>query len=165
MTATALLTVGSPPAIKTPMLAFLQGTHEQWIREVRRVLDPARGEDAGIWLRWHAIDYLETGFKRRFERERVAVYSMHGRLTGPQAGQLWVSGELVAQVLENVRHQVGLCHRAEQFSSLALTLLAALEHWCREVEASLGPARWGEVEADSRALFETISCDDTLLGI
>lgn len=165
MSPTTLLDVGSPPAIRTPMLPFLQGMHEQWLQEVRSVLDPARGEAAGIWLRWRAIDYLETGFKRRFDRERRAVSSMHGRLTGSQAGQLWVTGELVIQVLENVRHQVGLCHRAEQFDSLALTLLTALEYWCREVEASLGPVRWGEVTPDSRVLFETITCDDALLGI
>lgn len=164
MTATAPLDVGSPPAIRTPMLPFLQGTHEQWLQEVRNVLDPTRGEDAGIWLRWRAIDYLESGFKRRFERERQAVSSLHGKLTGGQAGHLWVAGELVAQLLENMRHQVGLCHRAQQFGKLVLTLMTVLEHWCREVEESLGPVRWGDVPAESRALFETITYDETTLG-
>jgi hypothetical protein len=165
MTATAPPHLGSPPAVRTPMLPFLQGTHAQWLQEVRSVLDPARGETAGIWLRWRAIDYLETGFKRRFERERRAVYSLHGRLTGPQAGHLWTAEELVGQLLENVRLQVGLCHRAEQFSLLALTLLGALEYWCREVEESLGPVRWGEVPSESRGLFETITYDEITLGL
>jgi hypothetical protein len=165
MTATAALDVGSPSAVRTPMLPFLQGTHEQWLQEVRSVLDPARSETAGIWPRWRAVDYLETGFKRRLERELRAVYSLHGLLTGQQAGHLWAAGELMGQLLENMRHQVGLCHHAKQFSSLAVTLLSALEYWCREVEESLGPVRWGDVASESRALFETITYDEMTLGV
>ena len=165
MTATAPMDVGSQPAVRTPMLPFLQGLHEQWLREVRSVVDPARSETSGIWLRWRAVDYLETGFKRRFERERRAVYSLHGLLIGSQPGHLWAAGELVGQVLENMRHQVGLCHHSKQFSSLAVTLLSALEYWCREVEESLGPVRWGEVASESRVLFETITYDEVTLGI
>lgn len=164
MTATAPMQVVNPPTIRTPMLAFLQGTHEQWLQEVRSVLHPARSETAGIWLRWRAIDYLETGFNRRFERERQAVFSLHERLTERQTGHLWVAGELVTQLLENMRHHVGLCHHAKQFSSLAFTLMTTLEYWCREVEESLGPVSWGEVLPDSRALFETITYDATSLG-
>ena len=145
------------------MLPYLQGLHEQWLQEVRSVLDPARSETAGIWLRWRAVDYLETGFKRRFERELRAVHTMHGRLTGPQAGHLWTAGELV-ELLENMRHQVGLCHHTKQFASLAVTLQSALEYWCREVEESLGPVRWGEVTSESRVLFETITYDPITLG-
>jgi hypothetical protein len=146
------------------MLPFLQGLHEQWLQEVRRVLDPARSETAGIWLRWHAIDYLETSFRRRFERELRAVSSLHGLLTLPQTRHLWAAGELVGQLLENMRHQVGLCHHSRQFSALTVTLLGALEHWCREVEESLGPVRWGEVPSESRVLFETITYDEMTLG-
>jgi len=165
MTATAPLDLGSQPAVKTPMLPFLQGLHEQWLREVRSVVDPSRCETAGIWLRWRAVDYLETGFKRRFEREMRAVYSLHGLLTTCEAGHLWAAGELVGQLLENMRHQVGLCHHSQQFSKLAVTLLSALEYWCREVEESLGPVGWGEVASESRALFETITYDEITLGI
>ena len=165
MTATAPLDLGSPPAVRTPMLPFLQGLHGQWLQEVRSVLDPARSETAGIWLRWRAIDYLETGFKRRFERELRAVHTMHGRLTGPQAGHLWTAGELVEQLLENMRYHAGLCHHTKQFASLAVTLQSALEYWCREVEESLGPVRWGEVTSESRVLFETITYDEITLGI
>lgn len=165
MTAIAPPEDGSSPAVRTPMLPFLHGLHEQWLQEVRNVLDPGRSEAAGIWLRWRAIDYLETGFKRRFGRERRAVSSLQGRLTGPQASHLWAASELVNQLLESLRYQPGLCHRGEQFSSLALTLTSALEYWCGEVEEALGRVRWGEVSAESRVLFETITCDDAMLGI
>jgi hypothetical protein len=164
MTTIAPREVGSPAAIGTPMLPFLQGTHAHWLQEVGSVLAPARDQTAGIWLRWRAIGYLETGFKRRFERERQAVNSMHDRLAGRQAGHLWVAGELVGQLLENMRHHTGLCHHAAQFSASALTIMKVLEYWCREVEESLGPVRWGEVPTESRALFETITYDATTLG-
>ena len=71
------------------MLVFLEGTHEQWLQQVRGVLGPAGAEGAGMWVRWYAIEYLEMGFKRRFERERRAVFSLHWRLTGAQASHLW----------------------------------------------------------------------------
>jgi hypothetical protein len=164
MTAIAPPETRNPPLVKTPMLAYLGGMHDQWLQEVRSVLDPAREEEAGIWRRWRAMEYLETGFKRRFERERRAVFSLHGRLTGPQASHLWAGGELLVQLLESLGHRVGLCQRGEQFSSLALTVMNALEYWCRQVEDALGPVRWGEVSPESRSLFETITYDPAAHG-
>lgn len=154
---------GPRPIIETPMRAFLEGTHRRWLQEVRAMVEPAREGAAGTWLRWRAIDYLENGFKRRFERERQAVQSLHQRLTGEQASHLWAAGELTRQLLESLRHHVGLCQRAEQFSTLADTLLRALEYWCGQVEDSLGRVRWGDVPTDSRRLFEQISYDEALL--
>jgi hypothetical protein len=164
MTAIAPPEIGNPPVVRTPMLAYLGGMHDQWLQEVRSVLDPAREEAAGIWLRWRAIEYLETGFKRRFERERRAVFSLHGRLTGDQASHLWAGGELLVQLVNGIGHRVGLCQRGEQFSSLALTVMNALEYWCRQVEDALGPVRWGEVSPQSRSLFEMITYDEQILG-
>jgi hypothetical protein len=42
MTAATTLRTGNTLEIKTPMLAFLQGLHQGWLREVRGILDPAR---------------------------------------------------------------------------------------------------------------------------
>ena len=164
MTAIAAPKAGNREVVKTPMLAFLEGMHDQWLQEVRGALDPAREEAAGIWMRWRAIEYLETGFKRRFERERQAVFSLHGRLTGAQAGHLWAGGELLAQLLESLGHRVGLCQRGEQFSSLTLTVMSALEYWCRQVEDALGRVRWGDVSPESRRLFELITYDEVVHG-
>jgi len=164
MTAIAAPKAGNRQVVKTPMLAFLEGMHDQWLREVRGALDPAREEAAGIWLRWRAIEYLETGFKRRFERERRAVFTLHGRLTGAQASHLWAGGELLAQLLESLGHRVGLCQRGEQFSSLTLTVMSALEYWCRQVEDALGRVRWGDVSPESRRLFELITYDEVVHG-
>jgi len=164
MTAIAAPKAGNREVVKTPMLAFLEGMHDQWLQEVRGALDPAREEAAGIWMRWRAIEYLETGFKRRFERERRAVVSLHGRLTGAQASHLWAGGELLAQLLESLGHRVGLCQRGEQFSSLTLTVMSALEYWCRQVEDALGRVRWGDVSPESRRLFELITYDEVVHG-
>ena len=164
MTAATVLRAGNTPEVKTPMLAFLQGLHGRWLQEVRGILDPARQEDAGLWIRWRAIQYLETGFTRRFERERRAVVSLHGHLTGPQAGHLWAAGELLTQMLGRLDHLVGLVHRVDEFSVVTLNLLNALEYWCQQVEDALGAVRWGEVPAESRHLFEVITDDDLAHG-
>jgi hypothetical protein len=60
--------------------------------------------------------------------------------------------------------RVGLCQHGEQFSSLALIVMNALEYWCRQVEDALGPVRWGDVSPQSRSLFEMITYDDVILG-
>ena len=156
--------IGDPPVVKTPMRAYLGGLHEQWLEEVRRVIDPARQVTAGTWLRWRTIEYLGAGFKRRFERERLAVSSLHERFTADQASHLWVGEELVTQLLESLGRRVGLCQREAEFASVTLTLINALEYWCRQVEDALGPVRWGAVPPESRRLFETITYDDVLLG-
>jgi hypothetical protein len=164
MATIAIPEIGNPPVVKLPMREYLGGLHEQWLEEVRRVIDPARQETAGVWLRWRAIEYLGAGFKRRFERERRAVFSLHDRLTGEQASHLWVGGELVTQLLDGLGRRVGLCQRGAEFASVSLTVMNALEYWCRQVEDALGPVRWGEVAPESRSLFETITYDDVLLG-
>ena len=155
---------GNAPVVKTTMRAYLGGLHEQWLEEVRRVIDPARQTTAGTWLRWGAIEYLGTGFKRRFERERLAVSSLHERLTGDQASHLWVGEELVTQLVDSLGRRVGLCQREVEFASVTCTLINALEYWCRQVEDALGPVRWGDVPPEYRGLFESITYDDVLLG-
>ena len=116
MTAAAACRTSATSEIKTPMLPFLQGVHERWLREVRSMVDPARHEDAGVWIRWRAIQYLTTSFARRFKRERQAVVSLHGHLTGAQAGHLWAAGELLTQFLGRLESRTGLPHRSAEFS-------------------------------------------------
>jgi hypothetical protein len=156
--------VGTPNVIKVPLRPYLEGLHEQWRQEVARVLDPARADAGGTWRRWHAIDYLRSGFRRRVERERRAVASLHHRLTGDEASHLWAGGELLAQLVDSLGYRVGLCQNDAQFASVTLAVTNALEYWCRQVEDALGPVRWGEVSPESRALLETITYDEVLQG-
>jgi hypothetical protein len=164
MTTIAHPEIAGPPAIKVPMRPYLAGLHEQWREEIRRVLEPAREEGAGVWRRWRALEYLQGGFRRRFERERRAVFSLHIRLTPDHAGHLWVGAELITQLLGGLPHRIGLCQCDSEFASVTVTLAAAIEYWCREVEDALGPVRWGDVSPESRNLFETIRYDDELVG-
>ena len=164
MTAVAALRIVTSSDIRTPMLPFLQGVHDRWLQEVRRVLDPARQDEAGVWIRWRAIQYLGTSFARRFNRERQAVVSLHGHLTGAQASHLWAAGELLTQLLGRLDHLAGLCQRSAEFSAVTLSLLTALEYWCQQVDDALGPVRWGEVSPESRHLFEVITQDDLIEG-
>jgi hypothetical protein len=164
MSSSTLPDVDRVATIKVPMRAYLAGLHDQWREEVRSVLDPARAEAAGTWRRWRALEYLQGGFKRRFERERGAVFSLHDRMTGDQASHLWVGGELLTQLLDTLPLRIGLSQSDTAFVSVMLAIANALEYWCRQVEDTLGPVRWGDVSAESRALFETITYDPILLG-
>jgi hypothetical protein len=146
------------------MLEFLQGLHRAWLEEVRNVLDPALQAEAGAWMRWRAVQYLETGFARRFGRERQAVASLHAHLTPAQATHLWAGGELLTQMLARVNQSVGLCHHVDEFAAMAHNLLAAVEYWCQQVEEALGPVRWGGVLPEARHLFEVISYDELAEG-
>jgi hypothetical protein len=164
MTTIAHPEVAGPAVIKVPMRPYLAGLHEQWREEIRRVLDPAREEGAGIWRRWRALEYVQGGFRRRFERERRAVFSLHERLTPDQAGHLWAAAELITQLLDALPYRIGLCQCDADFASVALTLASAIDYWCHEVEEALGPVRWGDVSPESRGFFETITYDDVLIG-
>ena|SRR6187551_1134627 len=152
------------PTVRVPMRPYLAGLHDQWREEVRRVLDPAREEGAGTWRRWRALEYVQGGFRRRFERERRAVFSLHQHLTPDQARHLWAGAELITQVLGGLPHRIGLCQCDADFGAVALTLAGAIEYWCHEVEDALGPVRWGDVSPESRGFFETITYDDVLIG-
>ena len=163
MTTIPLAEAGSPPAVKVPMRGYLGGLHDQWRDEVRGVLDPACDPAAGTWRRWRAVEYLQTGFRRRFQREQRAVASVHELLSPDQARHLWAGGELLSQLLDSLG-RVGLCQREAEFVPTMLNILNALEYWCRQVEESLGPVRWGEVSPEARRLFETITYDPVLLG-
>jgi hypothetical protein len=165
MTAIAPPEAQPVPVVTTPMLGFLVGMHDQWRREVGDVLEPASGEGAGIWLRWRAIEYLETGFRRRFQREQEAVGCLQYRLPDDQQRHLWTTGELLTQLLGSLGSRVGLCQRSEQFSMVALTIMTALEYWCRQVEESLGQVRWGDVPAECRRRFELITYDELTQGV
>lgn len=117
----------------------LQREHASWLEEVAEALGPAQGADAGPWARWNALRYLESTFPERVERERRMVQEVAARLTDPQRARLWALGELLDLLPAYIGHQVGLCHRAGEFSALTGRLQAALGRWCRAVEEDLGP--------------------------
>jgi hypothetical protein len=116
----------------------LQRAHASWLEEVAEALGPAQRVEAGPWGRWNAPRYLETAFTERVARERQIVREAAPRLTEPQLARLWPLGELLDLLPAYIGHQVGLCHRAGEFSALTGRLEATLGRWCRAVEEELG---------------------------
>ena len=135
------------------LLTAVQETHGPWLEESRKLLDSARSPEAGIHTRWSAIHYLTTTVSHRFELERTAVESL-GQMVDPgHAAQLWVAAELMATLLWQVDHSVGLCHRSDEFSTLTHKLDKAMVHWCRAVENALSRVRWGDIPEQARRRF------------
>jgi hypothetical protein len=117
----------------------LQREHASWLEEVAEALGPAQRAEAGPWARWNALRYLESTFPERVGRERRMVQEVSARLTDPQRARLWALGELLDLLPAYIGHQVGLCHRAGEFSALTGRLQEAFGRWCRAVEEDLGP--------------------------
>jgi hypothetical protein len=52
---------------------------------------------------------------------------------------------------------VGVCPRAEEFSTMTLKLLNAIDHWCHEVEDALGQLTWDDVSDEARRLLASLA--------
>lgn len=129
---------------------YLAGEHAQWLDEVTAMLSAAQQPDAGAWARWSALRYLQTTFPHRLAEERRLVDSVAARLSDDQRATLWALGELLDSLRCQLDHLIGLCHRADDFSTITRKIVTALQHWCRAVEADLGPLHWSAVPAELR---------------
>lgn len=135
------------------LLTTLQMIHGSWLQESRRVLDSARRPEAGIHARWRAVRYLNTVVSARFEMERAAVETL-GQVVEPvHAAQLWLAAELMTTLDWQLDHELGLCHRAGEFSVLTQKFEKAMTHWCGAVEQALGRLSWGEIPEQARQRF------------
>lgn len=138
---------------KEQLLTTLQGIHRSWLQDIRRVLDAARGPEAGIHCRWRAVRYLNTIVSPRFEMERAGVEILGPMVEPGHAAQLWLAAELMATLDWQLDHELGLCHRAGEFSVLTHKFEKATVHWCRAVEDALGRLSWGEIPEQARRQF------------
>lgn len=145
------------------LLPALEREHRQWIQEVVAALEPASRPDAGTWARWNALQYLQTTFPARLDKERRMVSGMDADLTEEQREILWALGELLDALRQQLDHLIGLCHHAGQFSQVTDKIVAALRRWCRAVEDGLGPLSVAIMPRQSREVlaqldpqFETI---------
>ena len=135
------------------LLAALHEIHESWLQEIQKLLDTARRPDAGIHCRWRAVRHLNTTVSPRFEIERAAVEIM-GQLVEPKhAAQLWLAAELMTTLGWQLDHELGLCHRAGEFSILTHKFEKAVTHWCAAVEDALGRLSWGDIPGPARLRF------------
>jgi len=142
------------------LLTALQEIHGPWLQEIRKLLDSARRPEAGIHCRWRAVQYLNTIVSHRFELERAVVESLGQRVEPGHAAQLWVAAELMATLHWQLDHELGLCHRANEFSVLTHKFEKAMVHWCRAVEDALGGLSWGEIPEQARRRLTLLGTEE-----
>jgi hypothetical protein len=142
----------------------LEREHLQWIQEVIAVVEPASRSDAGVWARWSALRYLQTTFPERLERERRLVEGMSADLTDDQREILWALAELLDALRLQLDHLIGLCHQAPQFALVTGKILTTLQHWCRAVEAGLGPRVVAILPRPSREVLALIDPEFVAAG-
>jgi hypothetical protein len=131
----------------------LERMHRQWLRELRARVEHPKAKERNIWARWEVIRYVDTEFSRQFDQERNAI----GRVAeGPV---LWVAGELVANLLWQLRNNVGLCHHGTEFSSLSGKLIRAVEYWFTTVEDVVGATRWADLSPEARQELGSLGID------
>lgn len=164
MSATVGATVSVAMTSKQVLRPQLEREHARWIEEVRAALEPAQRADAGAWARWNALRYLQSVFPARLDQERRMVQSVSAALSDDQRDNLWALGELLDVLREHLDHLVGLCHRAAQFSTVTGKILMALDHWCRAVEADLGPMPVTAVSPGTRDILARLSAEPASSG-
>jgi hypothetical protein len=142
----------------------LEREHRQWIEEVMGALEPAQRPDAGVWARWDALRYLQTTFPARLDRERRMVDAVMPALGDAQRETLWALGELLDALRQQLDHLIGLCQRAEQFSTVTGRIVTALRHWCRAVEENIGPLSPAAIPAHSREALAELVPESVMSG-
>ena len=144
------------------LLTALQEIHGSWLQEIRKVLDSARGPEAGIQCRWRAVRYLSTIVSPRFEIERAGIETLGQMVEPGHAAQLWLAAELMATLGWQLDHELGLCHRAGEFSVFTRKFERAMVHWCEAVENALGGLTWAEMPAQAQHLFSHLKANEVL---
>jgi len=147
-----------------PLRPVLEREHRQWIEEVMGALEPTQRAGAGVWARWDALRYLQTTFSARLDRERDMVEAVIPALDESQRETLWALGELLDALRQQLDHLIGLCQRAEQFSTVTGRIMTALRHWCRAVEDALGPLAAASIPARSLEMLAELAPESVTSG-
>lgn len=148
--------------LDTTLGAWLERRHTRWLEEVVGAVDAARASDAGIWMRWGAVRYLDTAFAARLRREREAIESIRPRLLQSHTSNLWALAELLDQLRHELDRAVALHWNGDEFSRVALKFLRALGCWCRESERALSHTHWSTLSETAREKFRLISNDGSV---
>jgi hypothetical protein len=148
---TAAYTIATPPPFPPSgrLGDRLEQIHRQWLHDLREAVDKAEEKDSGIWGRWNAIRYVDTTFSGQFDRERGALERL-SQIDESHVTQLWVAGELVTMLRQQLCHAVGLCHRAAEFTDITARLVRAVEYWFAEVEDIVGALDWADLSSKAR---------------
>jgi hypothetical protein len=138
MTAAVTRSASSRLGREHTLRPWLEEVNAAWMQEVLGVLDAARAADAGVWVRWGAVRYLDGTFAGRLQQSRGALERLRRHISDESAARLWAMGELLDQLRSQLDRVVALHQSSDDFSLMAVKFLRALGCWCREVECALG---------------------------
>jgi len=143
---------------------WLEEVHGVWMQEVLGVIDAARATDAGIWVRWGAVRYLDSTFAGRLQQSRAALERLRPHLADDAAARLWAVGELLDQLRSQLDRVVALHQTGDEFSTVAVKFLRALGCWCREVEQALGAVEWEALPQPAQAAVTRLRGEEQSIG-
>lgn len=160
--------IGLPRTVRATqggLLTVLQDIHQPWLQEIQPLLERARGPQAGIHCRWSAVQYLSSTVSHRFELERAAVEGLGQMIAPGHAAHLWLAAEFLAALHWQLDHELGLCHRPDEFSVLTHKFEKAMLYWCRAVEEGLGELSWDEIPGEAQRRFALLGAKEAPHGI
>jgi hypothetical protein len=134
------------------------------MQEVLAVIDAARATDAGIWVRWGAVRYIDSTFAERIRVARAALARLRPHYPDDTASRLWAVGELLDQLRSHLDRMVSLHQTGEEFSTEAVKFLRALGCWCREVEQALGTLEWQDLSPQAQADVVRLAGEEQKIG-
>lgn len=143
---------------------WLEGVHGTWMQEVLAVIDAARASDAGVWVRWGAVRYLDSTFAGRLRQSRAALDRLRPHLADDSAARLWAVGELLDQLRAQLDRVVAMHQNGDDFSAVAVKFLRALGCWCREVEQALGALEWQALPQAAQAEVTRLTGEEQAIG-
>ena len=146
------------------MRPWLEELHGAWMQEVLGVIDAARATDAGIWVRWGAVRYLNDSFARRLRTVRGTLERLRPCYADEAAARLWAVGELLEQLRMQLDRSVALHQTSDEFGTLAVKFLRALGCWCREVEQGLGGLEWDQLPRPAQSELMRLGREEAPYG-
>jgi hypothetical protein len=164
MTATATIATAAPAPRARSLRAWLEEVHSAWMQEVLAVIDAARATDAGIWVRWGAVRYVDSTFAERLRTARSVMERLRPYYADDTASRLWAVGELLDQLRGHLDRMVALHQTGVEFSAEAVKFLRALGCWCREVEQALGTVEWEALPPAARAELARLAGEEQKIG-
>ena len=145
MTAAPLKTAS--PA-EQPLDAVLRLTHEGWLENVRRHLDPALDPGADFWTRWAAVRYLNDEFLDRFHWELALVDELQAFSTEDASERLRREGARLAWLRLEVDRIGRRRGTAAEMAAAARAFLDQLALWCAEIDACARGIPWEALTGD-----------------
>jgi hypothetical protein len=143
---------------------WLEEKHGAWMQDVLGVIDAARATDAGVWVRWGAVRYLDSSFAGRLHQSRAALERLRPHLADDAAARLWAVGELLDQLRSQLDRTVALHQSSDDFSAVAVKFLRAMGCWCREVEQALGALEWKALPESAQVEVARLSGEEQAIG-